>query len=64
ISGFGWFAVRSPTTRKTNVLGDVTRAVLVAAGLISTGYHNMDAADPKAPHRWRFFKFAAAESCW
>jgi hypothetical protein len=46
------------------VLGDVTRAVLVAAGLISTGYHNTDATDPKAPHRWRFLKFAAVESCW
>jgi hypothetical protein len=46
------------------VLGDVTRAVLVAAGLISTGYHNTDATDPEAPHRWRFLTFAAVESCW
>jgi hypothetical protein len=53
-----------PPTRKTNVLGDVTRAVLVAAGLISTGYHNTDATGPKAPHRWRFLKSAAVESCW
>jgi hypothetical protein len=39
-------------------------AVFVVAGLISTGYHYTDATDPKAPHRRRFLKFAAVESCW
>ena len=41
-----------------------TGAVFVVAGLISTGYHNTDATDPRAPHRRRFLKFAAVESCW
>jgi hypothetical protein len=40
-----------------------TGAVLVIAGLISSGYHNTDATDAKAPHRRRFLKFAAEESC-
>jgi hypothetical protein len=41
-----------------------TGAVLVIAGLISTGYHNTDATDPKAPHRRRIPRFVAEESCW
>lgn len=40
-----------------------TGAVLVVADLISTGYHETDGADAKAPHRRRFLKFAAEESC-
>jgi hypothetical protein len=34
------------------------------AGLISTGYDNTDATDPKAPHGRRIVRFAAVESCW
>jgi hypothetical protein len=39
-------------------------AVLVIAGLSTTGYHNSETTDPNALHRRRFLKLAAEESCW